>query len=315
MAPGGEPENPPVRDPPPGEPGGTPPADPQPPPVADPPTAPGSGQVLSAAPEDLSRIEARPRDPIESGPDPGPDRRPKPKRKPKPDQDDEKPPDPPLSEQLAMISLVPRLASIEEIHASVSRSHLMDVTMTGDFNVLGTLGSGDGCCVIGKVSAISVDSATGLEIALSLGSLDLAVMAYQDITCSARSTVTICSTGQPDTIETAEISMTMDWLMNVVLRGSAARVTLGPLQVKAGLSIGLSMSQTTIDHGRSPQAHFEIGEEVLSLAGMAGAFISAGCSIGKARIQATIDYFPVFSGEVHDAADAVVASLGLGVGF
>lgn len=322
--PGGEPGNPPARDPPPGEPGGAPPADPQPPPpVSDPP----SGTAPTAAPINppLPSLESDlpPPDTKKPGEDSKKGKEEKDSKPPKPQPPDSKKgpgqesvaPGPVDSTFQFVDPLTTAFAGAVRVNSEFINHISSEWLLAGSFNVPGQLTSGSSCCVIGDFRSFKSHEGSGLQLTLSLGTLDISLVGLNEIHSETPVDVTICSPGLPDYSEHALVSIEVDWSYGLICRQSLVESTLGPFSAKAGITTGFALSRISVGEGRSATALFSVDSQIKSLDGLGGTFLGVGCSLGNLRIMASVDYLISGIGDTSKMKDLLMTAVGMGFQF
>jgi hypothetical protein len=187
--------------------------------------------------------------------------------------------------------------------------------LIGSFDVSGFLTSGTACCIKGDLNRVKTSDSTGSTLLFDLGSFELELTFLQGIRCMAESTVTICNSGKPDTVENAKIDIDLDWGINLIYRGGLVNSRLAPLSLSGGLCAGLTATRFSYGEGRSPSAMFDLEEVRYSFGGIGGAFASAVFSIGSFNVEAGLEYFPIVRGFGYRASAMTLGTLGVGMRF
>jgi hypothetical protein len=200
-------------------------------------------------------------------------------------------------------------------HSTASLLVKNDWFANGSFEALGKLGSGNDCCVAGDLRSIQFDRANGFQVSCSVGSWDFGIAGYQSISGKAKTSVTVCSPGVPDIIEKAEVDVEISWLMALSIRGTLLESRLGPLTANTGLAIGALWSSVDVQGGTSVSSQFSIDETHQSIAGVGGAFIGLGLTLGKFQARAIVDYIPRGVSNAESPKNLTTLSFGIGIGF
>ncbi|HTF57084.1 MAG TPA: hypothetical protein VK661_07610, partial [Planctomycetota bacterium] len=287
----------------------------------------GSGVApTSASSPDMQKPD--PRFPREEPTDPKPDPKRHKEKPPRDDPDPEKPPrqDPqePNQDSIAPSEVgtswikIPDPTSLGGPYSFfTSTATLWPSTwrMRGSFDVSGTLANGQTCCASGDIDSFSFDKTTSFQVGFNLGSWEVALWGFQDIVASSITDVTVCSTGKPDTVESAQIDMRIEWWVALACRGAIVEARAGPLLVQAGIEIGVFESSIEVKQGQSLSTNFAIDETVRGFGGTVGAFASLACSAGKFQGRAVLDFILAGVGNTVQPSDSIVLSVGVGIGF
>jgi len=162
---------------------------------------------------------------------------------------------------------------------------------------------------------VSVEDANGFSIAFDLGSVELVVAGFQDIQGTSSTKVNVCVDGFPPFDEEGLVTVDIDWHFALLVRGTAIEARIGPVKAEAGLELGMIASSLHFGRGTTMSAVFDVDEDVHTIGGVAGGFVSLRCTLGGIQVKSVLDmnFQGVGSGPIPE--NMYVISIGVGIGF
>jgi len=188
-------------------------------------------------------------------------------------------------------------------------------SIAGSFSVDGTLKSGSSCCATGELSSIAFSDSRGFTLGLDMGALEFVMVGFQNTQGRAVTTASICVDGFPDSHESAVVDIQTNWHLVLLARGTVLESRIGPFVAETGWELGLFGAGIEIRKGVSASAVFDINEDIVSIGGVMGSFVSVSCNLGTFQAKSVLDVTLKSLGRDALPITSMMLSVGVGFGF